>query len=133
MIGSLKGVDYVGGKKLIVMDELREKYPERFNKSGQMDYEWFERDIRPNHHLYLRHDKDSLTFNMMTSPVSEGGKGCQATDLIEVALRMISFLNHKHPCPENAETLQYLSAALVSQEARTRDRENREVEGHNLD
>ena len=30
------------GHKVIVMDELREKYPEKFNDSGSMDYKWFE-------------------------------------------------------------------------------------------
>lgn len=113
------------------MDDLREQYPEKFNESGQMDSQWFESEIRPNHNIYLRHDKDSLTFNMMTKPVSEGGKGCQLTDLISTALIQLKYLNGKFPCRENAITITKLEEALMWQEKRTKDREARGVEGKN--
>ena len=73
-INSIKHLESINGKKIIHMDKLREEYPEHFNaESGQMDYKWFEKEIRPNHHIYVRHDVDSLTFNMLTKPASEGG------------------------------------------------------------
>ena len=120
-IGTLKGVEEVNGHKLIVMDELREKYPERFNESGAMDYTWFEKEIRPHHDIFVRNDVDSLTFNIMTKPVSEGGKGCQFTDLIQVALIMLKKLNERYSCRENAITITKLEEALLWQKARTEE------------
>jgi len=45
---TLQGVTELGGFKVVVMDELRAKFPEKFNESGSMDYKWFEADIRPH-------------------------------------------------------------------------------------
>jgi hypothetical protein len=130
---TLKGVAEINGKPICVMDELREKYPEKFNESGAMDYKWFESEVRPNFNIFLRHDVDSLAFNMLTKPASEGGdlKRCQLTDLITVALIMLKYLNNAFPCRENAITITKLEEALMWQEARTKDREKRNVEGLN--
>lgn len=49
--------------KVIVMDKLREQYPEKFNESGAMDYKWFEADIRPNYNCFIRLDVSSLAFS----------------------------------------------------------------------
>ena len=52
----------VGRKaKVVIMDDLRNQYPEKFNESGQMDYKWFESDIRPNYDVFVRKDKMSVT------------------------------------------------------------------------
>ena len=48
---TLKGVEKIGGFDLVIMDELRDKYPEKFEESGQMNWKWFENDIRPNNFL----------------------------------------------------------------------------------
>jgi len=43
MLDTLRDVKKVNGRSIIHMDELRETFPERFDKeSGQMDYKWFE-------------------------------------------------------------------------------------------
>lgn len=133
MIGSLKNIKEINGKPICVMDELREKYPEKFNESGAMDYRWFEKDIRPNFNIFLRHDVDSISFNMLTKPQSEGGdlSKCQFTDLIATALVMLRYLNNKFPCRENSITITKLEEAVMWQEERTRDREARGVEGTN--
>lgn len=131
MIESLKNVDVIAKHQICVMDDLRKNHPEMFNHSGSMDYKLFEANIRPNYNIYLRHDKDSLTFNMMTKPASEGGKGCQFTDLIETALIMLKHLNSLYSCRENAITITKLEEALMWQEARTKDRLKRGVEGIN--
>lgn len=131
MINSIKDLKEVNGKEIVIMDELREKFSEKFNESGQMDYKWFESEIRPSKHIYVRHDKDSLTFNMMTKPASEGGKGCQFTDLIEVAIHMCHYLNTKYPCRQNALTITKLQEALMWQADRDADRIKRGVEGEN--
>lgn len=50
---TLKGVTEIGGMKVVVMDELREKFPDKFNESGAMNWEWFEKEIRPTWHQRL--------------------------------------------------------------------------------
>jgi len=130
-IGSLKGVKEIDGNKVVVMDDLRELCPEKFNESGQMDYGWFESEIRPNHDIYIRNDVDSLSFKIMTKPASEGGSGCQLTALLKTALIMLQYLNEKHRCRENAITITKLEEALMWQKKRTEDRESRGVEGFN--
>lgn len=130
---TLKGVEEIHGEKVIVMDELRSKYPERFNPDGSMQWAWFENEIRPNHFIYVRHDKNSLSFTLQNGPIKENGKnGCQVVDLIAAAKVIIAGLHSKYPCPENEETLKHLEAAIACQDARTRDREKRGVEGKSL-
>ena len=132
MINSIKEMEKVScGGVIIDMMELKEEHPERFNKFGQMDYKWFESEVRPYYNVYVRHDVNSISFTMMTKPASEGGKGCQFTDLIEVALHQLKYLNNKIPCRENSLTITKLEEALMWQKKRTEDRINRNVEGIN--
>ena len=77
---TLKGVGEIGGFSLVVMDELREKFPEKFNSSGQMDYKGFEKDIRPTNFVYVRHDVNSISFTLQKGPIKEVGvNGCQGS------------------------------------------------------
>ena len=127
---TLKGVTRINGEQIIVMDELREKHPERFTETGAMDHKWFEETIRPNAFIYVRNDKNSLSFTIQNGPIKEAGKnGCQVVDVIAVAKHIIEQLNAKFPCRENAMTITKLDEALMWQEKRTRDREARNVEG----
>lgn len=127
---TLKGCESLDGFKVIVMDELRDKFPERFTETGAMDHKWFEETIRPNHFVYVRHDKNSIAFTIQNGPVKEAGvNGCQVTTLIAAAKHMIEELNKKFPCRENAVTITKLDEALMWQEKRTKDRLARAVEG----
>lgn len=127
---TLKGVKEINGQKVIVMDELREQFPERFTETGAMDHKWFEETIRPNSFIYVRHDKNSVAFTIQNGPVKENGvNGCQLTDMIAVAKHMIEELNKKFPCRENAMTITKLDESLMWQEKRTKDRLARNVEG----
>lgn len=127
---TLKGLKAVGGFDVVVMDELREKYPEKFNATGAMDYQWFESEIRPTNHVYIRHDKNSLSFTLQNGPIQEAGvNGCQVDTLIHAARVIIDGLNKKYPCRENSLAVTKLDEALHWLEARKRDRENRAVEG----
>lgn len=129
---TMKGIKEINGEKVVVMDELREEFPEKFNESGSMDYKWFEKDIRPHNFIYVRHDVNSLSFTLQNGPVKEVGKnGCQVTDVIAVAKHIIEELNKKFPCRENAMTITKLDEALMWQKKRTDDREARKVEGLN--
>jgi len=67
----LKGVTEIGGFPVLTMDELREKFPDKFNESGSMDYEWFEKDIRPNYFVYVIHGVNSITFTLQSAPVND--------------------------------------------------------------
>ena len=120
----------IGGFPIIVMDELREKFPEKFNESGAMDYQWFEKDIRPNYFIYARKDKNSLSFTLQDGPIKESGiNGVQVDTLIHAARQIIHGFNKKIPCRENALALTRLDEALHWLNARTKDREQRGVEG----
>lgn len=129
-LSTLKGIKEIGGFPVIVMDELREKFPDKFNESGSMDYKWFEKDIRPNYFVYVRHDVNSISFTLQSAPIREAGvNGCQVDTLIETALIMLKGLNINVPCDENNEAITYLGKALKALERRTIDRKNRGVEG----
>lgn len=127
---TLKGVKKIGGYDVIVMDDLRTEKPELFNESGSMDYAIFEKDIRPNYHVYIRHDKNSITFTLQNGPVKEKGcNGCQVDTLIHAAKHIIEGLNAKFPCRENEFAITRLEESLFWLQERKNDRENRGVEG----
>lgn len=127
---TLAGVKKINGEQIVVMDELREQYPERFTETGAMDHKWFEETIRPNAFIYVRHDKNSLSFTLQNGPIGEVGKnGCQVTDVIAVAKHILEELNKKFPCRENSVTITKLEEALMWQDKRTKDRLVRNVEG----
>lgn len=85
--------------------------------------------LNSSNNIVVDDDIDMIAFRMMTKPVSEGGKGCQFTDLIEVALHQLQYLDKKFPCAENKLTINHLCNALRAQSERTRKRTKRGVEG----
>lgn len=127
---TLKGIKEIGGFKIVVMDELRAKYPEKFNDSGSMDYKWFEKEIRPNNFIYVRNDVNSISFTIQNGAVKESGvNGCQVDTLIETAKIMIEKLNESFQCYENEVAIVYLEEALLALSDRKRNRISRGVEG----
>ena len=129
---TLKGIEEIGGFKVIIMDQLRENYPEKFEESGQMNWKWFENDIRPHNFIYVRQDKNSLSFTIQDGTIKENGvTGCQVDTVIETAKLIIEGLNKKFPCRENAVAITKLDEALMWLERRKKDREKRGVEGSN--
>lgn len=124
--------DRIEGFEVVEMDSLREKYPHKFNDSGQMNYQWFESEIRPFKFIYLRRDKNSLTFNLQNGPVKENGvNGCQIDCIIAAAAHMISEANKVFACRENAIAITKLEEALLWLGKRKADRISRGVEGLN--
>jgi hypothetical protein len=127
---TLRGIKEVNGYKIVVMDELREQFPDKFNASGAMDYAWFEKDIRPYNFIYVRNDVNSIAFTIQSRPVGEGGvSGCQVDEIIAVAKIMIEGLNKKFPCRENACAITKLDEALHWLDHRRKERLSRGVEG----
>ena len=129
---TLKDVKEIDGFELVHMDNLRETNPEMFHESGQMIYEKFEKDIRPNKFLYARRDKNSITLTMQNGPIKEVGvNGCQVDTLVALAIKIVEGLNRKFPCKENFDALILLEAGLKRLKDRKKDREQRGVEGTN--
>lgn len=129
---TLKGIEKIDGFNVVVMDELREKYPERFNEDGAMQWEWFENEIRPRSFIYMRHDKNSLSFTLQNGPVKENGvNGCQIDTLIAACFTIVKGLNAQMPCPENEQVIAHLLSAYDILKKRKEDREKRGVEGTN--
>lgn len=127
---TLKDVKELGGFKVVVMDELRVLHPEKFNPSGGMDYEWFEKEVRPFNFIYIRHDVNSLSFKLQDGPIGEKGvNGCQVDQIIDAAKHILQGLNSKFPCRENSIAITHLEDALHWLDHRTRDRKLRNVEG----
>ena len=132
MIETLKDVDNIDGFEVVTMDTLREKYPEKFNESGAMDYKWFESEIRPNKFIYIRHDKHSISFTVQEGPIKEAGvNGCMVETIIATARLIVAGLNKKFPCRENDLAITKLDEAFLWLNARTADRKKRGVEGLN--
>lgn len=129
---NLKDVAEIGGFPIVIMDTLREQFPEKFNESGAMDYQWFESEIRPHKHVYLRLDKNSISFTLQNGPIKEVGvNGCQVDTIIYAAKLILEGFQKKFPCHENEEALAHLRQALFWLDQRKADREKRGVEGLN--
>lgn len=73
-----------------------------------------------------------VKFTIQSDPIGEVGvNGCQAQDMLEFVKCLFESLNEAFPCRENALTITKLEEAFHWQEARTKDRLYRQVEGKN--
>lgn len=120
---TLKNVKAINGVNLMTNEE-RPK-----NKDGFVD--WYAFDlIRKDYPICIDHETNMISFKIQNGPIGEVGKnGCQVVDVIAVAKHIIEELNKKFPCRENAMTITKLDEALMWQNKRTKDREDRKVEG----
>lgn len=127
---TLQNVMKINDFDVIVMDELKKQYPEKFNESGGMDYSWFEKEIRPHNFIYVRHDVNSISFTIQNGPIKEFGvNGCQVDEMIHAAKLIIEGLNKNVPCRENSMAITKLDECLMWLKKRKDDRIKREVEG----
>lgn len=75
-------------------------------------------------------DEESVTFRLQRGPIAEVGvNGCQIDDMVTFILGTLEVLNKKFPCRENSLAITKLQECLMWLEERTRDREDRGVEG----
>jgi hypothetical protein len=130
---TLKGIEEIGGFSVVVMDELKKKFPERFSGPGsRMDCKWFESEIRPKNFIYVRQDVNSIAFTIQNGPIKEHGvNGCQVDTLIHAAKTILEGLNKNYPCRENSLAVTKLEEAIMWLQRRTDDRIKRGVEGLN--
>lgn len=127
---TLKEVKEIGGFKVVDMNRIKEEYPEMFRPDGSMIYHIFDEKIRPNSFIYVRHDVNSLSFNIQNGPIKEAGvNGCQVDTIIEAAKIILEGLNTKFPSRENSVAITKLDEALMWLDKRTKDRLKRGVEG----
>ena len=120
---ALKGVKKLGEFNVVVMDELREKFPEKFNESGSMDYKWFEKDIRPNNFVYFHNNVNSITFTLQKGKVEEVGlNGCSVDTLILAAKEIIERGNKENPSKAECMASIMLEEALMWLESGRNDR-----------
>lgn len=89
-----------------------------------------------NNFISVRRDEQGravLTAIIQSDPVSlVGVNGCQAVDLLEYVKNLFISLNSVFPCRENYLTITKIEEALHWQEARSKDRIKRGVEGKNI-
>ena len=127
---TLKGVKEISGFKVVDIDAIKEEKPEMFRPDGSMIYHIFDTEIRPFNFIYVRHDVNSISFNLQNGTVKENGvNGCQVDTIIEAAKLILEGLNKNIPCRENAVAITKLDEALMWLEKRKKDREKRNVEG----
>ncbi len=75
-----------------------------------------------------------VTFTIQDGPINEVGvNGIQVTDMLEYVKEVYKSLNTAFPCRENSLTITKIEEAIHWQDARTKDRQERGVEGHNKD
>lgn len=73
-----------------------------------------------------------VKFTIQSDPISEVGvNGCQALDMLKYVKCLFQSLNEAFPCRENALSLTKIEEAIHWQDARTKDRQRRQVEGFN--
>ena len=131
-LGTLKDVKEIDGFEIVVMDTLREKQPELFRPDGSMIYHEFDKRIRPNYFIYVRNDKNSISFNLQNGPIKEVGvNGCQVDTLIAAAMEIVQGLDKYFPCQENKKCMGHLQEAYIVLKERKRRREEAGIEGLN--
>ena len=81
---------------------------------------------------YITANENVVQFQIQSDPISQVGiNGVQASDMLIFVKELFKSLNSAFSCRENSLTVTKIEEALHWQEARTKDREGRKVEGFN--
>jgi len=98
----------------------------------------FNEQCKLTHFIQIENLKDEkgiapiVKFTIQSDPIGEVGvNGVQALDMLEYVKFLFESLNEAFPCRENALTITKIEEAIHWQEARTKDRLRRGVEGKN--
>ena len=128
---TLKDVKSIGEESIMSMDRLKRENPDKFNpETGQMNYAWFEKEIRPYYFIMMRHDKNSLTFTLQNGPIKEKGRnGCQIDHIVMTAKKILEGLDGQYPCVENKNAIYCLGEAIRYMAQRTTRRTKQGIEG----
>jgi hypothetical protein len=132
-IETLEDVNKINGYEILKMDILNEKYPEVFCDNGELKWEKFDETVKPKYFITTHDKRGIISFTMQSGPIKEVGiNGCQVDTLIHVAKHIIEGLNKKFPCRENSIVLDKLDDAIHWLDYRTKNREERGVEGRDV-
>lgn len=81
---------------------------------------------------FISIEDNELKIKVQDGVIPEVGvNGIQVTNILEYINELYKSLNSEYPCRENALTITKIEEAIHWQEARTRDRIKRNVEGKN--
>jgi len=95
-------------------------------------YQIFQDVVLPEGHVIIPEEGNTITFKMQEGPIKEVGENGQQIDtLIGACAIVLRYFNKKFPCRENSCAITHLDEAMMWLGKRTRDRENRGVEGEN--
>ena len=103
-------------------------------KSMGMNKEIFEEIIKELYTDNIKIDpkKSEIWFKIQDGPINEVGYNGVQIDMIgKIWLRILQEFNKKFPCRENSLSITKIEEALHWQEARTKNRIDRKVEGYN--
>lgn len=99
-----------------------------FNKSPYID------STGENQYLGVHASGAAFTCSLQDGPIGEVGvNGMQLTEVLDFVKEVFKELNSAYPCRENSLTITKIEEAIHWQDARTKDRESRGVEGKNAD
>jgi hypothetical protein len=125
---TLKGVEEIGGFKVIDLNEARE-LPDFKTPEGMFDWNKYD-EVRKQYPIGITHSENMISFRIQNGPIKEVGQnGCQLDTLIHTARIMLQNMNEKFPCRQNELAIEGLNDALGWLEERKWDREKRGVEG----
>ena len=80
--------------------------------------------------ITIDNQTNAITFKIQSGAIKEKGvNGCQVDHIILVVTEIIRGLNVKFPCKENENAIQNLHSAYGWLDTRTKEREDRGVEG----
>ncbi len=83
---------------------------------------------------YVASNGNGLVVAIQDGPIKDVGvNGIQVTELLELVKDIYVSMNRAYPCRENSITITKIEEAIHWQDARTKDRETRGVEGTNTD
>lgn len=81
---------------------------------------------------FIAIEGNKITIEIQDGPIGEVGvNGIQVTDMLNYVKEVYKSLNSAFPCRENSLTITKIEEAIHWQDARTKDRESRKVEGKN--
>lgn len=124
---TLKNTTSIGGFPVRTEQDIKEI----FHNSNRRVLEapnWEE--WRSKHPIIVDHEQNTISFKIQNGPVKESGvNGCQIDTILEAVFLIIQGLNKNHPSEYNKNALFYICKALEELEKRTKDREQRGVEG----
>lgn len=102
-------------------------------ETDKKDWNKFADVLQTNISEYIKVDGSTISVTIQNGPIKEVGiNGTQIDQLGQIWLKILESFQARFPCRENAITITKIEEALMWQEARTKNREKRHVEGRDL-